>query len=208
MIKAIETVYKGYRFRSRLEARWAVFMDSLRISWQYEPEGFVLADGTHYLPDFKLTLPSGLTTWYEVKPQGTPPDRKFIAFCESMNSDQSAKDWMKSDGVQVSGDPMELLYGKVMCPRCASFLPRSDAHGAEDEWDIKDVYLDCYRCDMTTPCGSGNPWEKTLAGYGTPHKGTWLTMADDWGKWDSRVDKAARVARQARFEHGACGALA
>lgn len=24
-IKAIETEYKGYRFRSRLEARWAVF---------------------------------------------------------------------------------------------------------------------------------------------------------------------------------------
>lgn len=24
-IKPIETVYKGYRFRSRLEARWAVF---------------------------------------------------------------------------------------------------------------------------------------------------------------------------------------
>ena len=26
-IKAIETYYKGYRFRSRLEARWAVFFD-------------------------------------------------------------------------------------------------------------------------------------------------------------------------------------
>ena len=29
MIKAIETVYNGYRFRSRLEARWAVFFDAL-----------------------------------------------------------------------------------------------------------------------------------------------------------------------------------
>jgi hypothetical protein len=28
-IKAIETSYKGYRFRSRLEARWAVFFDAL-----------------------------------------------------------------------------------------------------------------------------------------------------------------------------------
>jgi hypothetical protein len=26
--KAIETHYKGYRFRSRLEARWAVFFDT------------------------------------------------------------------------------------------------------------------------------------------------------------------------------------
>lgn len=28
-VKAIDTVYKGYRFRSRLEARWAVFFDAL-----------------------------------------------------------------------------------------------------------------------------------------------------------------------------------
>jgi hypothetical protein len=27
-IQAIETVYRGHRFRSRLEARWAVFFDA------------------------------------------------------------------------------------------------------------------------------------------------------------------------------------
>lgn len=52
MIKAIETRYKGYRFRSRLEARWAVFFDALGLDWEYEPEGYVLPDGTKYLPDF------------------------------------------------------------------------------------------------------------------------------------------------------------
>ena len=51
-IKAIETRYKGYLFRSRLEARWAVFFDALGIKWEYEPEGVVLPDGTRYLPDF------------------------------------------------------------------------------------------------------------------------------------------------------------
>ena len=39
-IKAIETVYNGYRFRSRLEARWAVFFDAMQIRYEYEPEGF------------------------------------------------------------------------------------------------------------------------------------------------------------------------
>lgn len=53
-IKAIETVYKGYRFRSRLEARWAVFFDAANIKYEYEPEGFELDDGTRYLPDFYL----------------------------------------------------------------------------------------------------------------------------------------------------------
>lgn len=67
MIKAIETVYKGYRFRSRLEARWAVFFDALGVKWEYEREGFELEDGTRYLPDFWLPdIECGV--WFEVKP--------------------------------------------------------------------------------------------------------------------------------------------
>ena len=64
-IKAIETVYKGFRFRSRLEARWAVFFDTANIPYEYETEGFELPDGTRYLPDFYLPQ----YDWYvEVKP--------------------------------------------------------------------------------------------------------------------------------------------
>lgn len=53
-IKAIETPYNGYRFRSRLEARWAVFFDALGVKYEYEPEGFLLPSGKRYLPDFKV----------------------------------------------------------------------------------------------------------------------------------------------------------
>jgi hypothetical protein len=51
--RAIETIYDGYRFRSRLEARWAVFFNTLGIEYQYEKEGYDL-DGAWYLPDFWL----------------------------------------------------------------------------------------------------------------------------------------------------------
>lgn len=61
MIKAIETRYAGCHFRSRLEARWAVFFDALKIEWQYEPQGFelnrkltLLPGKIKYLPDFWL----------------------------------------------------------------------------------------------------------------------------------------------------------
>lgn len=54
-IKPIETEYNGYRFRSRLEARWAVAFDAMGIKYEYEPEGFELPGGIKYLPDFKLT---------------------------------------------------------------------------------------------------------------------------------------------------------
>lgn len=53
-IKPIETIYNGYRFRSRLEARWAVFFDALGVEYDYEPEGFDLGDLGFYLPDFYL----------------------------------------------------------------------------------------------------------------------------------------------------------
>jgi len=64
-MQAIETVYKGYRFRSRLEARWAVFFDALGIEWEYEPEGYILKGGLCYLPDFWLPQ---VDLFAEVKP--------------------------------------------------------------------------------------------------------------------------------------------
>ena len=54
MIKAIQTEYNGIKFRSRLEARWAVFFDAVGVTWEYEPEGFELSNGIRYLPDFLL----------------------------------------------------------------------------------------------------------------------------------------------------------
>lgn len=53
-IKPIETQYKGYKFRSRLEARWAVFFDSAKIRYEYELEGYEMDGGIRYLPDFYL----------------------------------------------------------------------------------------------------------------------------------------------------------
>lgn len=69
-MKAINTEYKGFYFRSRLEARWAVFLDELGIEWIYEDEGYILNDGTWYLPDFYLpTFNGGM--FVEVKPEFT-----------------------------------------------------------------------------------------------------------------------------------------
>ncbi len=65
-LKAIETSYRGYRFRSRTEARWAVFLDVAGIEWTYEEEGYDL-DGVWYLPDFVLKVYGG-RCWMEVKP--------------------------------------------------------------------------------------------------------------------------------------------
>lgn len=65
-IKAIETEYKGYRFRSRLEARWAVFFANFGLDWEYEKEGFELPSG-RYLPDFWVRWGPCFEAWVEVK---------------------------------------------------------------------------------------------------------------------------------------------
>ena len=66
-IKPIQTKYNGYLFRSRLEARWAVFFDEMGIKYEYEPEGFVLTNADKYLPDFYLP---DCKTYVEVKSTG------------------------------------------------------------------------------------------------------------------------------------------
>ncbi|MEU9183354.1 hypothetical protein AB0D14_02050 [Streptomyces sp. NPDC048484] len=103
-IPSIETRYADHRFRSRLEARWAVFFDTLGIPWQYEPQGFELIplpagllkkmkdewlrepeedDRGHlgnYLPDFYLPKQEA---WFEVKGV-TPKGREWERLCRFM----------------------------------------------------------------------------------------------------------------------------
>jgi hypothetical protein len=80
-VTAIETLWKGYRCRSRLEARWCCFLDSMGIRFEYEPEGYQLVNGERYLPDFLL---SHIDLLAEVKPyirnQGMDPFRKAKEF--------------------------------------------------------------------------------------------------------------------------------
>lgn len=64
IIKPIATSYRGYRFRSRLEARWAVCLDALGLDYEYEPQGYHTKVGP-YLPDFYLP---DLRVFAEVKP--------------------------------------------------------------------------------------------------------------------------------------------
>jgi hypothetical protein len=64
--KAIDTQYRGYLFRSRLEARYAIFLDTLGVTWDYEIEGFKLPSGW-YLPDFFIRGNGHYGPYLEVK---------------------------------------------------------------------------------------------------------------------------------------------
>lgn len=98
MLKAIETRYKGYRFRSRLEARWAVFFDALKIKWEYEIEGFDLGVAGLYLPDFWLKEHG---VWIEIK--GKYPNTEEIKKAARLTSLSE----YKTPALIVSGMPEE-----------------------------------------------------------------------------------------------------
>lgn len=85
MIKPLETHYAGHRFRSRLEARYAVFLDNLGVRWEYEPQGYRLPSGP-YLPDFWLPdVRDGM--WLEIKPKDAPEDPRHEELAESTGRD-------------------------------------------------------------------------------------------------------------------------
>lgn len=58
-IAPIPTTYHGQRFRSRLEAKWGVILDTLPnvLHWQYEPKTYhIQQTGWDYTPDFLVTI--------------------------------------------------------------------------------------------------------------------------------------------------------
>lgn len=74
-LPAIPTVYRGIRFRSKLEAKYARAFDILRISWTYEEVNFMFDDGTCYAPDFYMPE---IDTYFEVKGVMTEEDERKI----------------------------------------------------------------------------------------------------------------------------------
>jgi hypothetical protein len=127
MIKAIETHYKGYRFRSRLEARWAVFFDEIGVPWRYELRGVVLLNTDSgdecYLPDFLVGLYGAGHTWFEVKPyvfdeKGLTPEtvrtlRIMTQLCY-MPVEGVAAEYFA--GFVAGGDPGAQTFGVLALP--------------------------------------------------------------------------------------------
>lgn len=62
-IPSIPTTYKGRKYRSRLEAKWAAFFDLCEWRYEYEP-----LDLNGWFPDFALYGDKGNMILVEVKP--------------------------------------------------------------------------------------------------------------------------------------------
>ena len=180
-MKPIETEYKGYRFRSRLEARWAIFFDACGVDWEYEPEGYDLGDGLYYLPDFLLHGVDGRDggdLYVEVKGQMTDLDAlKINRFAE-----QGGKVLVVGkipegdDAADISEDISRRAYsnGNEGWPYEFNFETIDGDHFAAHPGINKDGRFELFGDD-----------------------GSYLCDQDD-----RATEKAYRLARQARFEYG------
>lgn len=178
--KAIETYFDGYRFRSRLEARWAVFFKTLGIPYEYEIEGYQMGD-LFYLPDFWLPEQE---YWIEIK--GEYPDegedRKARMLCEG--TDQRV--YLFYEGIP---DPDRLFEA---CS-CFAYFPSQYYDGtiiAQRDEDYR--WCQCPVCGYcgVSYCGKNERLP-------CPHQ-------NEWGKGSNYASdelvEAYRVARSARFE--------
>lgn len=129
-ITAIPTIYAGTQFRSRLEARWAVFFDTIGLEWEYEPEAYT--DGeTSYLPDFWMP---GIGMFFEVKPNYIGSDAEFQVATKKakMLASGSHRTLVMSYGPPSDGYNLVLFptdceceWGKVLV-ECGPYAIRED----------------------------------------------------------------------------------
>lgn len=192
MIKAIDTRYNGYKFRSRLEARWAVYFDSLGIRWEYEMEGFDLGGGDFYLPDFLLTGIGLRSTknkdglWVEIKPPGNCGSEKLNKLVEAS----------KHDGLLIVGTPgdqWQYEYGGTLSD--AHYQYKRGEGQAETWWDNCMYFMKCYnnRCgEQKVEFLEGNYCRCEVCGCTCDEK-------------HPDIIRAIERARSARFEHGQNG---
>lgn len=136
MIKAIETEYNGYKFRSRLEARWAVFLDSFNEEWAYEVEGYELPSG-RYLPDFWLPR---FNCWLEIK--GIQPTE-----LEETLSCQLAR---------MTGRPVLLVWGLPYQARLCEYVNGFGHHFLHYDAQRMKTYL----TDYTDSSGGEGWWDE------------------------------------------------
>lgn len=201
-IKAIETSYAGHLFRSRLEARWAIFFDTLGVKWQYESQGFELPSGATYLPDFRLP---DLKMWVEVKGD---------------EADLRASGPRLAEFVLHQDDNGLLILGPV--PDVAAGLPQhfvltQHIHCCGQPVLCLDVaWAEMLRLndavhEIGFPCTDLRDHRTNalphLKGYGGGRaKYTEPGQIADW-PIEAIDAKAYRAARSARFEHGQVGAM-
>lgn len=187
-MQAIETEYRGYRFRSRLEARWAVYLDAIGWPWEFEPEGFELSQGLRYLPDFHVSDPCGVLSpwWLEIKPTLDLSEREWAQLLTFENL------LYRERLAGRASEKFALVVGTPDPEQCGYFPP---SVLVDLVWIVESPDFDPSKLRGVRVKGELNINESTVFWDCCPGS-------------DAKHRQHARAARSARFEFGASGASA
>ena len=196
-IPAIQTEAFGCLFRSRLEARCAVFLEAMGLRWDYEPEGYELPSG-RYLPDFKVYkegCPAGYY-WIECK-GGIPTDQEVRLARELAKATTACVVFFRQPFFQL----MREQYAGYAEYFKSEFHTRY--HGPWNG-EITDPWgLNCKdRASLFGDHHWHQMWDRhSIADQDLVKLGFDMGSAEPW--WPlSKASKAATAALSARFEHG------
>ncbi len=134
-IDPLEIHWHGHRFRSRLEARWKIFMDSMGIDSMYEAEAFQLPDGTRYFPDFYLPV---VFSFAEVKSLLEDPR-------EALSKLSKLSEFTNHQSLLLEGPPAFRLY-RGICPKFSLEEPlwfSLDIYNGRTKWYWQEHRLYC-----------------------------------------------------------------
>jgi len=200
---AIETEYKGYLFRSRLEARWAVFFDAIGVEWRYETEGYEV--GEHrYLPDFWLPASRA---WVEVKGDKDGLRKDVVRMRAVLGPSSPLPGFAEgAAGLILMHDVPEVAHRvTVLHPylaRASGVLERTWGFFAPTKGGCATFMADRYSSWLYVLFGKHTTGEIQSADSSAWSPEPWLL--DTPGSF-TPIRDGYRAARQARFEHGANG---
>lgn len=203
---AIETSYKGYKFRSRLEARWAVFFDELGLEWKYEDQGYEV--GEHrYLPDFYLPTKG---YWCEVKGDPSGLQHDFHRMAAMLGETSPLPGWGRgSTGLILLGEVPQTNFGTLILHPRITYIDK--ALGISRDW----VFFTTVKVGNTAIHHAGGQSAiETLLGVRREINLERSAADPGWivapkllktGGCFPAVDAAYAAARSARFEYGESG---
>lgn len=143
-MKAIETTYNGYRFRSRLEAKWAYVFDRLGWRWEYEP-----IDLNGYIPDFHVNFGRS-QCFVEIKPSMTAKELE-PAYNKAINAIHSECNH-EEDPCSVQHQDLLVLGGGIGTFDAGRWLPIAIYDNATGFYgDDKSYMAVCPTCYLTVP---------------------------------------------------------
>lgn len=211
-IRAIETRYAGCHFRSRLEARWAVFFDHLAIRWEYEVEGFVGAYGDPYLPDFVLPDIKHYSAPVYVEVKGS--DEQLAKDSQRIGQCIDYKSTPISEGLLILG-PIPRVNASVSVVTHSLCYWRKGVEHKSVEFVLQYGGKFGISHPYNHPSGyfDGNTTEELPDGVSVDAR-VWDAISFSHGgrplefrtRPNSRLLSAYEAARSARFEHGQSGA--